>query len=24
VIRLAPHIYNTDQQIDRVLALLNG
>jgi cysteine desulfurase/selenocysteine lyase len=24
VIRLAPHIYNTEQQIDRVLALLNG
>jgi cysteine desulfurase / selenocysteine lyase len=24
VIRLAPHIYNTDQQIDKVLALLNG
>ena len=24
VIRLAPHIYNTEQEIDRVLALLNG
>lgn len=24
VIRVAPHVYNTEQQIDRVLALLNG
>jgi selenocysteine lyase/cysteine desulfurase len=24
VIRMAPHIYNTEQEIDRVLALLNG
>ena len=24
VIRMAPHIYNTEQQIDRVLALLDG
>jgi selenocysteine lyase/cysteine desulfurase len=24
VIRLAPHIYNTEQEMDRVLALMDG